>query len=201
MASISIMSLLRTRFSAVTAAGSVAVAALAAPVGTDIDLSSSALAPVGAPSAPATILAPGSLPDAGTSKTVDLLVELQSQQKGLPSEDSQKKSASAGRRLDPQSAANRGAMTPQAPHFGGLFSGSGPSGPSSRTAALEYSGGGNGSTDGYGGVPNPTLTGWLAWSREFIAFLRDHRGAVLAAAAIVLGLLWLRPGMGGRKSR
>ncbi|MDE2081520.1 MAG: hypothetical protein KGI90_09205 [Burkholderiales bacterium] len=154
----------------------------------------------GAPDAPAALPASDALHGSSGNKTVDLLIELQARSQGIAGNAAAaSKAGSAPRRsrLAEAAGADRPTPLPQAPHFGGLFSGTASSPQADQLAAFDPRAGtapGYGPGDGGGRdvASAPWLMRLLAWPRDAVGFIRDHRHWVLAAVLAVLALMWLR---------
>ncbi len=183
--------------------------ARAAPVGIDDNTRSAPLVEMtDAPDAPAALPASDALHGSSGNKTVDLLIELQARSQGIAGNAAAASNAgSAPRRsrLAEAAGADRPTPLPQAPHFGGLFSGTASSPQTDGLAALDPRAGTApvyGPADGSerAVAPVPWLMRLLAWPRDAVGFIRDHRHWVLAAVLAVLALMWLRrPGADVRR--
>ncbi|MDE2146806.1 MAG: hypothetical protein KGJ24_08975 [Burkholderiales bacterium] len=141
------------------------------------------------------------------SKTVDMLIELQARaQADGASGAKAERTASAPRRdrlADIAEKAARAAPLAQAPHFGGLFSTTASSPQGDPISGMEGDGGramalARGGTDP---VSAPWLLRWLAWPRDAVGFIREHRHWVLAGVVLALALMWLRMPRAGTRRR
>ncbi|MDE2564622.1 MAG: hypothetical protein KGL50_02450 [Burkholderiales bacterium] len=50
-------------------------------------------------------------------------------------------------------------------------------------------------------VSAPWLLRWLAWPRDVVGFIREHRHWVLAGVVLALALMWLRMPRAGTRRR